>query len=36
MNKITDTTHPLASIVTVLAIASTVDWFASLIFGGVL
>ena len=27
------TKHPFISIVTVLAIASTVDWFASLIFG---
>lgn len=32
----TDTKHPFLSIVTVLAIASTVDWMANLIFGGVL
>lgn len=33
----TDTTrYPFISIVTVLAIASTVDWMASVLFGGVL
>lgn len=28
------TKHPFLSIVAVLAIASTVDWMASVIFGG--
>ena len=30
------TTHPFISIVAVLLIASTVDWAANMIFGGVL
>ncbi len=30
------TTHPFISIVAVLLIASTVDWLASRVFGGVL